>query len=305
METNYLLIKVDGKTTRFEGKRSGTAYLTAKEACTFIHHYSFDDLHSKIISVASISTADLVRNTNLSSSNYTIKNAMQELKDATNIDDIETIYKHLIASYKYNMGRDFIFAKRKSKKVVFEKANYPELVNSIMIKKIIEVYYEAEIKKASIINKGIKSLISEKHNGKAIEAIAEELNEHFPEVAHQTGIYNLALMTIDDEIEYSLIKSNDHLCGDCPNSCFFSCPKVKDIYKRPISKYSFITDGAQQMGHVNHINEGNTEEEDTEEDTEGNTGEENINYPFVESIQLVVTGCESYNKVKAKVLKGK
>lgn len=176
------------------------------------------------------------RTNSIGLSDQKLKNMIEKLRMAKNIDDLDVIYNEVIGN--------FFIDSRKLIADLYD--NYPELVLSVMAKTIIESYVKMQLNKTSRIS--IIDLEIRKVRNESLKEIVNEVLDIDLSKPSTNGVDFFLAKTVCDQLEQSYKKIASK-CFDCANGYVSSCPKIADYpfeEKKDIEDYSFIKGGFQE-----------------------------------------------------------
>lgn len=201
-----------------------------------------------------------------------IANIYKNLKFASTKDEVHTIIKDTIKVTK--MVSSTNNENKADNRLLFVFKSNADLFTSIFVKRLLALYFSNLIsnKDISIVNR-LHDLKIENAN---VDDIFASVGETFEDKTDANNCvvrsYNMDIKELSTRILYDVIDTvyddfNPHLCWEsCKYARADKCEKIKDVEKKKINDYDFITSGYQLCDSKSNVK------------------------------KFVVTGCKNYKK---------
>lgn len=238
---NKIVIKNNDETTicDFSILTDTQPYITKNEECfqSIIDNTDFENISKEEI----LKIKEIAKTITMSLNTNTLNNLIMKLKRVTNKNELINGFQNTL---KLNFDE------------VDEKYN-KDLIISILIKNIVNHYYEIKVLNLSVDLEKLNSLEFKNLNGLEKSELFTLIGEDMPDEAFNNGMFTLCYNSLNDNLNKVFLSRQKHLCSDCPREVFYSCPKISDRlfqgkygYKENINfpkiqEYSFVENGVE------------------------------------------------------------
>ena len=246
-----MVIKENGVTEEASREKlvSNAPYLSKKENC-FGKYINLDNIKSLnknyIIEIKNIINT-MVQEISKNQEVNKIDELMCRLMNVEKKEDLENIVNYIIENYyidSISNNNSTIVTTKLISKIKADLKNNPDVVISIVVKKIISTYFYKCV--SSLNREQIGELEFIKLSGVSMDYIIECFGITYNETSKENGVYKLSKNILNDIIDIVFEAKQKHLCWEnCVNASPDLCPKVTDIVKKRIDEYDFITHGFQ------------------------------------------------------------
>lgn len=237
----------------FEAERpqlsSTKSYLVENELCLGIENVEIPKRNNQDIKLVVIETKRAIQNIMAEiCSNQNGREGINEimfmLKEAKCYDDLMNVITAIMRSYElYNKKRDYRIVAELKSNLNNGFKNNPNLITSIIIKKLVKTYYY------NLIRSLPTERIIELENVRfymGVESVIVMLEEQFSAESKANGLYEFAKKVINDTLFSTCDTIQKHLCWEnCVNASVKKCERMRDGMLGNLCNYEFITDGYQ------------------------------------------------------------